>query len=238
MARRVLPFGGSRAEDGGKRHQQQTSPARSGNSASISFAQRRPCKGVGPLTIGRLFTQMRSQMCESLSLRRRDRNGGIIRQAVIPPHTLRSRARLLRIGGGSRDLGIVALENWRKVVGAGLALLYALFVLAPVGAVAAAPPGITVLCLSDLSGVPHDHAQPHEHHHDHGLAHDGPAPHHHGQDQGCCGLFGTSVLPPSRIDGVMIETRVSDRLVASTQRGLHGRTPPPVDRPPRSLLTV
>jgi hypothetical protein len=124
------------------------------------------------------------------------------------------------------------------MVGAGLALLYALFVLAPVAAVAAAPSDVSALCLSDLSGVPRDHVHPHDHDRDHGLAHGGSAPHHHEQDQGCCGLFGTSVLPPARIDGAMIEARVSARLVASTQRGLHGRVPPPVDRPPRTLLSV
>lgn len=121
-----------------------------------------------------------------------------------------------------------------------MALVYAFFVLAPVVAMAAAPSDASVLCLSDLSGVPHDHALSHEYDqdHDHGLPQDDSGPHRHSQDQGCCGLFGTSILPPARIDGAMIKARLSARLVASIQRGLRGRTPPPVDRPPRLLLSV
>jgi ABC-type Zn2+ transport system substrate-binding protein/surface adhesin len=132
------------------------------------------------------------------------------------------------------------VRSWRKIVGVAMAALYALFVAMPAAVVAAAPSGTAPPCLSEMLGAPHDHHLASRHHdHDHGAAHSGTTPHHHDHSQSCCcGLFGTSVLLPSRIEGVLIATRAFVRLVASVQPGLHGHSPPRLDRPPRQLPSV
>lgn len=142
-------------------------------------------------------------------------------------------------------------KNLRRRAAIAIAVVYAFCVLAPAGALAVVASPTVFHCIGDLSAKPapvvqqtaaHVHGDGSTHQHgqvslDHG-SHDqsGAADHH--SDAGekshagtCCGLFCVSALAhdPGLTFGVSTPASSS---VATVTKGLHGRAPGPLHRPP------
>lgn len=147
----------------------------------------------------------------------------------------------LCVGGPSRKGKSGLVRKWRREFAGVLAALYALFLLIPPAAVAAIPGHGAAHCLSEVLQPAlgaHDHyhvgqATDHEHAGPVG----GPA-HDHSTNEECCGLFGLSMLLPPIADAGPFEHQSSAPLLPGAVFVLSGRSPPPVDRPPRHLLHV
>ena len=122
-----------------------------------------------------------------------------------------------------------------------IALAYALCVLAPSAALAAADNPASFRCLDELNaistpshhdGLSHAHAGGTVHHHNQSDVPD----HHSGagdkaDDGSCCGLFGVPALAhsPGLTFGV---SALASQAVSAAANGLDGRAPAPLHRPP------
>lgn len=111
--------------------------------------------------------------------------------------------------------------------------LYALCIMLPTAAVAAAHFPVSEHCLGE-----HQHSASGAAAHDHaGAPHQDPAGHDHGQSEKCCGLFGVTALAPE-FQAIAIEGTPGSDLVVPRAASLLGSRVDRIDRPPRDLLSL
>ena len=139
--------------------------------------------------------------------------------------------------GGSIPGGMLVFvtSNWRRKAGAILVAFYALCLVMPAAALAAAVQPISAHCLDE-----HHHGAGHADmaNHDYaGTTEDQPAHDDHGQPEKCCGLFGVTALAPE-FSAVTVQITPSADIVLPCTQSLLGSDGQRIDRPPRVLLPL